>query len=80
MASAGDAVALKEKGNAAFKAHDWPAAIDFYTQAIQANEKEPSFYTNRAQVSSNVRVMALTRHKLTGDRRISNSKHMAWRS
>jgi serine/threonine-protein phosphatase 5 len=50
MASAEDAVELKEKGNAAFKAHDWPTAIDFYTKAIAANGKEPSFYTNRAQV------------------------------
>lgn len=46
-----DAVALKDQGNAAFKAHDWPTAIDFYTKAISANPKEPSFYTNRAQVS-----------------------------
>lgn len=50
MGSAEEAVALKEKGNQAFKQHDWPTAVDFYTQAIAANPKEPSFYTNRAQV------------------------------
>ncbi|KZF22597.1 hypothetical protein L228DRAFT_246932 [Xylona heveae TC161] len=50
MTSAEDAVALKNKGNAAFKEHDWPRAIDFYTQAIEANDKEPAFYCNRAQV------------------------------
>ena len=44
-----DAVALKNKGNEAFKAKDWPAAIEWYDKAIQANDKEPSFYTNRAQ-------------------------------
>ncbi len=65
MASAQDAVSLKEKGNAAFKAHDWPTAIDFYTQAIEANDKEPSFYTNRAQVSLNVCVLSRTRPGLT---------------
>jgi len=52
MGSTEDAVALKEKGNKAFKEHDWPAAIDFYTQAIEANPNEPSFYTNRAQGAS----------------------------
>ncbi|KAF2097030.1 protein phosphatase 5 [Rhizodiscina lignyota] len=51
MTSSEDAVTLKEKGNAAFKAHDWPSAIDFYTQAIKANDREPSFYTNRAQAN-----------------------------
>ncbi|OJD29196.1 serine threonine protein phosphatase ppt1 [Diplodia corticola] len=51
MGSQEDAVALKEKGNKAFKEHDWPAAIDFYTQAIEVYDKEPSFYTNRAQAN-----------------------------
>jgi serine/threonine-protein phosphatase 5 len=45
-----DAVALKNEGNKAFAAHDWPTAIDFYTQAIAANPNEATFYTNRAQV------------------------------
>jgi serine/threonine-protein phosphatase 5 len=46
-----EAIALKDKGNEAFKAHDWPAAVDFYSQAITKYDQEPSFYTNRAQVS-----------------------------
>ncbi|KAK5163594.1 Palmitoyl-protein thioesterase 1 [Saxophila tyrrhenica] len=46
-----DAVALKNKGNDAFKNHDWPTAIDFYTQAIDAKPSEPSFYSNRAQAN-----------------------------
>jgi hypothetical protein len=45
-----EATALKNKGNEAFKRQDWPAAVDFYTQAIAKYDKEPSFYTNRAQV------------------------------
>ncbi|KAF2742995.1 hypothetical protein M011DRAFT_248978 [Sporormia fimetaria CBS 119925] len=49
----GDALAeateLKIKGNDAFKNHDWPTAIDLYTKAIEKYDKEPSFYTNRAQ-------------------------------
>lgn len=45
-----EAVALKEKGNEAFKQHDWPTAIEFYTKAIESYDQEPSFYTNRAQV------------------------------
>lgn len=45
-----EATALKNKGNEAFKNQDWPAALDFYTKAIELWDKEPSFYTNRAQV------------------------------
>jgi serine/threonine-protein phosphatase 5 len=45
-----EATALKEQGNDAFKKHDYPAAVDFYTQAIERYAKEPSYYTNRAQV------------------------------
>ncbi|OQN98260.1 hypothetical protein B0A48_15536 [Cryoendolithus antarcticus] len=47
--AAEDAVSLKNKGNDAFKAHDWPSAVDYYSKAIEANDQEPSFYTNRAQ-------------------------------
>lgn len=45
-----EATALKNQGNDAFKNKDWPKAIDLYTQAIDKYDKEPSFYTNRAQV------------------------------
>jgi hypothetical protein len=44
------AVDLKNQGNTAFAAHDWPTAIDFYTKAIELNDKEPTFWSNRAQV------------------------------
>jgi len=50
MASA-EATELKNKGNAAFKNHDWPTAVECYTKAIEKYDREPSFYTNRAQVS-----------------------------
>ena len=59
-----EAVALKEKGNAAFKVHDWQGAINFYTQAIEKWDKEPSFYTNRAQVSCLLLLQTRTRHSL----------------
>lgn len=49
MASA-EAVELKNKGNQAFKDHDWPSAVDFYTKAIEKYDKDPAFYSNRAQV------------------------------
>lgn len=51
MAPSEDAVAQKNLGNAAFKSHDWPTAIDHYTKAIELDPKEPSFYTNRAQAN-----------------------------
>jgi serine/threonine-protein phosphatase 5 len=51
MASAVEAaVALKQQGNKAFAQHDWPTAVDFYTQAIEKHDKDPSFFCNRAQV------------------------------
>ncbi|KAJ8109369.1 hypothetical protein ONZ43_g6156 [Nemania bipapillata] len=50
MTSAVDqATALKNDGNKAFAAHNWPKAVELYTQAIELNDKEPTFYTNRAQ-------------------------------
>jgi serine/threonine-protein phosphatase 5 len=51
------ATALKLKGNKAFAEHDWPRAIDWYTQAIEKNDEDASFFCNRAQagLSSDVR-------------------------
>ena len=46
-----EAVALKDKGNQAFKDHDWPKAIDFYSKAIDKYDKDPAFYSNRAQAN-----------------------------
>lgn len=51
MTDSEDALALKQKGNQAFKEHDWPNAIHFYSKAIEANDKDPSFFANRAQVN-----------------------------
>lgn len=52
MTSLEDATALKIKGNAAFAGHDWLQAVDYYSQAINLNDQDPSFYCNRAQVNS----------------------------
>ncbi|KAI1169215.1 Metallo-dependent phosphatase-like protein [Nemania serpens] len=43
------ATAFKNQGNAAFAAHNWVKAVELYTKAIDLNDKEPTFYTNRAQ-------------------------------
>ncbi|PHH62181.1 hypothetical protein CDD81_7375 [Ophiocordyceps australis] len=43
------AIDLKNQGNKAFASGDFPAAVDFYTQAIKLHGQEPTFYTNRAQ-------------------------------
>ena len=51
MTAVEEATALKQKGNAAFANHDWPTAIDYYTQAIEKNGKDPLLYCNRAQVT-----------------------------
>lgn len=44
------ATALKNQGNDAFKKHDWPTAIDFYSKAIEVDDTEPTYFANRAQV------------------------------
>lgn len=51
MPSTEDAVALKQKGNKAVAAHEWLNAVDFYTQAIEINDKDATFFCNRAQAS-----------------------------
>ncbi len=51
MPSTEDALALKKKGNEAVASHDWLKAIEFYSQAIDFNGKDATFYCNRAQVS-----------------------------
>ena len=44
------ATAFKIQGNEAFAAHDWLGAVDSYTKAIEKNDKDATFYSNRAQV------------------------------
>lgn len=44
------AVDLKNEGNKAFSSGDYPGAVDLYSKAIDLNDKEPLFFTNRAQV------------------------------
>ncbi|BCR88057.1 putative U-box domain protein [Aspergillus chevalieri] len=39
---------LKEKGNQLFKEGDYNGAEDYFSQAIQKNSREPTFFTNRA--------------------------------
>lgn len=51
MGTLAEATELKNKGNDAFKKQDWPAAVEWYTKAIETYDKEPSFYTNRAQAN-----------------------------
>ncbi|PHH80309.1 hypothetical protein CDD82_1837 [Ophiocordyceps australis] len=44
-----NAVDLKNLGNKSFAKGDFPAAVDWYTQAIKLDGQQPAFYTNRAQ-------------------------------
>ncbi|KAA1470860.1 mitochondrial outer membrane translocase receptor TOM70 [Dentipellis sp. KUC8613] len=49
------AASLKSKGNAAYSARRFPAAIDYYTRAIAVTPKpEPVFHSNRAACYMNV--------------------------
>ncbi len=49
-----EAVDLKNKGNKEFAAGDYPGAVTYYSKAIALNDKEPTFFTNRAQVRRRV--------------------------
>lgn len=46
------ATAFKNEGNKAFQSHNWNKAIELYTKAVELNDKEPTFFSNRAQVGS----------------------------
>lgn len=39
---------LKEKGNSAYKRRQWNKAIEFYSEAIQLNDTNATYYCNRA--------------------------------
>ncbi|XP_014517079.1 outer envelope protein 64, mitochondrial-like [Vigna radiata var. radiata] len=39
---------LKEKGNAAFKGRLWNKAVDYYSEAINLNGKNATYFSNRA--------------------------------
>ncbi|CAI4210355.1 unnamed protein product [Parascedosporium putredinis] len=41
----------KNEGNKAFAQHDWFKAIASYTKAIELNDQEPTFFSNRAQAN-----------------------------
>ena len=51
MSAKEEATELKARGNKAFAGHDWPAAVDFYTQAIDKYDQDPTFFSNRAQAN-----------------------------
>jgi serine/threonine-protein phosphatase 5 len=48
--AAAKAIALKDEGNKAFAAHDWPKAVECYSKAIDLDDKVPAYFSNRAQV------------------------------
>lgn len=53
------AVELKNEGNKAFQAGDYPGAVELYSKAIDLTDTEPLFFTNRAQVRDSIRDVKL---------------------
>ena len=47
-------VKLKEAGNKAYGAKDFERAIDLYSKAIELNDKDHTYFSNRAQVSASL--------------------------
>lgn len=60
----------KDRGNAAFKAGDFAGAIAAYSEAIQADRRNPVYYSNRAMAALKVPSVLL--------RYISASLIMSW--
>ena len=50
MTAIEEATALKQKGNKAVANHEWINAIEAYTQAIELNDQDATYFCNRAQV------------------------------
>jgi hypothetical protein len=71
------AIAFKNEGNKAFAAHDWVLAIEKYTKATELNDKEPVFWSNRAQVSSKTFSSLVRVTNYNFHRQISNPRLMA---
>lgn len=46
--SGGEGEAFKEKGNAAFKAEQYSAAVKHYSSAIEVDRSNSVYYSNRA--------------------------------
>lgn len=59
MADKEKALLAKNEGNQAFLKHDWPAAIELYTRAIDLDGSEPTYFANRAQVRLEVELCAM---------------------
>lgn len=39
---------FKEQGNQAYKNQDYSKALTFYSKAIEIDQQDPSYFTNRA--------------------------------
>ncbi|CAF2699156.1 unnamed protein product [Rotaria sp. Silwood2] len=52
---------LKENGNACFKQKQWTEAMNYYTQALRLNQKQPILYANRALCEINLTKYELAR-------------------
>lgn len=48
MDSKAQAVAFKNQGNEYFKARDFDKAVEFYTKAIELDDGQHTFYSNRS--------------------------------
>ena len=51
MTAQEEATAFKQTGNKAVANHEWLNAIEAYSKAIELDEKDATFFCNRAQVN-----------------------------
>ncbi|KAG8532147.1 uncharacterized protein KY384_003787 [Bacidia gigantensis] len=51
MPASEEALSLKKRGNESFSKHDWLKAIEFYDQAIESYDSDPTFFCNRCQAN-----------------------------
>lgn len=70
---------FKEQGNQAYKNQDYTKAITFYTKAIEVDQFDPSYFTNRALCYYNLNKFEECIKDCDRAIRINNNLPKAWK-
>jgi tetratricopeptide (TPR) repeat protein len=73
------ALKYKELGNQAYKNQDYAKATTYYTKAIEVDQSDPSYFTNRALCYYNLSKFEECIRDCDRALSINNSLHKAWK-